>query len=54
MVELDAEDVESPITLAKLLIAANKQPLARERLEQFLKTHPDAKEAAELLKTLNP
>ena len=54
VVELDAEDVESPITLAKLLIAAKLQPLARARLEQFLKTHPDAKEAAELLKTLNP
>lgn len=52
--ELDAEDDETPITLAKLLISENKPGLARERLEQFLKAHPDDKNAAELLKTIKP
>ena len=54
LVELDAEDLESPLKLAKLLIEANKPKLARERLEQFLKAHADSKEAAELLKTIKP
>ena len=54
VIELDADDVETPITLAKLLIAANKPAIAREKLEALLKAHPDATEATALLKTLKP
>ncbi len=54
VIELDAEDLETPITLAKLLIAANKPAVARQRLEALLKAHPDATEAAALLKTIKP
>lgn len=52
-VELDAEDEKTPLTLAKLLIAANKPEAARKLLEQLLKDHADAPEAAELLKTIS-
>ena len=52
VVELDPEDVETPLTLAKLLIAANKPAIARKTLEALLKAHPDATDAAALLKTV--
>lgn len=54
VVELDADDVETPIVLAKLLISANKPTKAREQLEQFLKAHPEDKDATELLKSIRP
>ncbi|MES2793589.1 MAG: tetratricopeptide repeat protein [Planctomycetota bacterium] len=52
VLELDAEDLETPLTLAKLLIAANKPALAKEKLEALLKAHPNTPEAAALLKTI--
>ena len=52
VIELDAEDLETPVTLARLLIAANKPALARQRLEALLKAHPEATEAADLLKSV--
>ena len=52
VIELDAEDLETPLILAKLLIAANKPLLARERLEALLKAHPEMTAATALLKSI--
>lgn len=52
--ELDADDLETPLTLAKLLISANKSAVARQVLEKLLTAHPTETEAAALLKSIKP